>query len=196
MLKFHRLSGHEARTYADALAALRLKVFWDFPYLYEGSVEYEKKYLETYFKAKYSFILLAEDKGIVIGATTGILASEEEESFRQPFEDAGLNPEEVFYFGESVLLPEYRGQGIGKKFFEEREAYARSLQFIKHLSFCAVVRPEGHPMKPADYKALDPFWRSQGFEKVPGLVTTYEWKDRGDDKQTKKPMQFWKKEIR
>lgn len=196
MLKFHRLSGHEARTYADALATLRLKVFWDFPYLYEGSAEYEKKYLETYFKAKHSFILLVEDNGTIIGATTGILASEEEENFRQPFEDAGLNPEEVFYFGESVLLPEYRGQGIGKKFFEEREAYARSLHFIKHLSFCAVVRPEAHPMKPDYYKPLDSFWRSQGFEKVPGLVTTYEWKDRGDDQQTKKPMQFWKKEIR
>lgn len=196
MLKYHRLTGEEARQYADALAALRLKVFWDFPYLYEGSAEYEKKYLETYFKAKHSFVFLVEDLGKIVGATTGIWANEEEESFRQPFEDAGLNPETVFYFGESVLLPEYRGRGIGKKFFEERETYARSLPFIKYLSFCAVVRPDSHPMRPEGYSPLDSFWHSQGFEKVPGLVTTYEWKDRDDDKQTKKPMQYWKKEIR
>lgn len=196
MLKYHRLSGESARKHVDALAALRLKVFWDFPYLYEGSAEYEKKYLETYFKAKHSFIFLAEDNGKIVGATTGIWAAEEEESFRLPFEEASLNPEEVFYFGESVLLPEYRGHGIGKKFFEEREAYARTLPFIKYLSFCAVVRSEDHPMKPQGYKPLDPFWQSMGFNKVPGLVTTYEWKDRGDEIQTKKPMQYWLKEIK
>lgn len=192
MLKYHRLAGEEARKYADALATLRLKVFWDFPYLYEGSAEYEKRYLETYFKAKHSFIFLVEDNGKIVGATTRIWAAEEEESLQAPFE----NPSEVFYFGESVLLPEYRGQGIGKMFFEERETYARSLPFIKYLSFCAVVRPDSHPLKPVGYRPLDSFWNDQGFHKVSGLVTTYEWKDRDEDKQTKKAMQYWMKEIK
>lgn len=196
MFKYHRLVGSAAREYADELSHLRLKVFFDFPYLYEGTVDYEKKYLETYFKAKNSFVFLVEDHKKIVGATTAIHAIEEEESFRKPFEAAGLNPQEVFYFGESVLLPEYRGQGLGKKFFEEREAFARSLSGIKYLSFCGVVRPTDHPLKPADYKSLDPFWISMGFSKVPGLVTQYEWKDRGDELQTKKDMQYWLKKIR
>lgn len=175
---------------------MRLKVFFEFPYLYEGNADYEKKYLETYFKAKHSFVFLVEDNKKIVGATTGIHALEEEESFRKPFELCGLNPEEIFYFGESVLLPEYRGQGLGKKFFEERETYARSLPFIKYLSFCAVVRPENHPLKPTDYKPLDPFWKSMGFSTVQGLVTQYEWKDRDEELQTKKSMQYWIKKIR
>ncbi len=193
---YHRLSGDAARSFSDQLAELRLKVFWDFPYLYEGSREYEMKYLETYFKAKHAFIFLVEDAGRIVGATTGIWAKEEEESFREPFARRGFNPDEIFYFGESVLLPDYRGKGIGKKFFEEREKFARSLPFIKYVSFCAVERPDQHPLRPVDYKPLDPFWRTMGFEKVPGLTTDYEWRDRGENNQTKKQMQYWIKNIR
>lgn len=192
--KIH-LTGNEARLYGDELARLRLGVFYEFPYLYEGTFEYEKKYLETYFKARHSFILILKDQGKVIGATTGIWAKEEEDSFKSPFARFGLNPDEIFYFGESVLQKEYRGRGLGKIFFEEREKYARSLPFIKYLSFCAVQR-HAHPFEPTDYRPLDSFWNSQGFKKVEGLTTTYHWKDRGEKNETDKLMQFWIKEIK
>lgn len=196
MMKFHRLVGNEARKFLAPLADLRLKVFWDFPYLYEGTPDYEKKYLETYFKADHSFIFLIEDSAKIIGATTSILASEEEENFKKPFVQYGLNPQEVFYFGESVLLPEYRGRGLGKLFFEEREKYARSLPQVKTLSFCAVERPENHPLKPVSYRPLDTFWESMGFYKEQGLTTTYSWKDRDEQHETFKKMQYWLKPIR
>lgn len=195
MFTFLRLKGEEARRYVDQLASLRLKVFWDYPYLYEGTLEYEKNYLETYFKAKNSFIFLVQDGDKIVGATTSILASEEEESFKQPFLDHGLSPAEVFYFGESVLLNEYRGQGLGKKFFEEREAFARTIPSVKMLSFCAVERPVNHSLKPPGYKPLDEFWNMMGFHKKPGLVTFYEWQDRDEAHPTKKKMQYWLKEI-
>lgn len=69
-----RFQGAEARSFINELATLRLKVFSEFPYLYKGSLDYEKKYLETYFSAKNSFILLVKDKSTDqwIGATTGI----------------------------------------------------------------------------------------------------------------------------
>lgn len=195
MMKFHRLKGIEARKFLKPLAELRLKVFWDYPYLYEGSPDYEKKYLETYFKAEHSFIFLIEDSGRIIGATTGILASEEEDNFKKPFLQHGLNPQEVFYFGESVLLPEYRGRGFGKLFFEEREKYARSLTGVKVLSFCAVERASDHPEKPHGYRGLDTFWQNMGFHKEPGLTTTYSWKDRNEKNETPKKMQYWIKTI-
>ena len=190
-----RLSGSEARQYAKEIGELRLKVFFDYPYLYEGNLEYEMEYLETYFKAKHSIVVLLKEDNKIIGATTGIWAKEEEESFREPFRMYGLNPDEVFYFGESVLLSEYRGKGYGKIFFAEREKFARTLPFIKYLSFCGVVR-EGHPLKPKDYRPLDSFWQMQGFKKAEGLVTDYHWKDRGEKEETNKKMQYWMKEIK
>lgn len=195
MITFHRLKGAEARRFVDQLADLRLKVFWDFPYLYEGTQDYEKNYLETYFKAQHSFIFLIQDGDKIVGATTSILASEEEESFRKPFLDHGLDPASVFYFGESVLLSEYRGRGFGKKFFEERESFARTVPGVKYLSFCAVERPENHPLRPADYKPLDTFWNMMGFHKEQGLTTTYEWQDRNEKSPSSKKMQFWIKKL-
>lgn len=179
----------------EPLAELRLKVFWDFPYLYEGTLDYEKRYLERYFMAEHSFIFLIEDWGKIIGATTSILAAEEEENFKQPFIQHGLNPREVFYFGESVLLPEYRGKGFGKLFFQERENYARSLPEVRVLSFCAVERAVDHPLRPENYLPLDAFWSMMGFHKEPGLNTTYSWKDRNDKNETSKRMQYWLKTI-
>lgn len=187
-----RLNGNEARAYVNELADLRLKVFWDYPYLYEGTHEYEVKYLETYFSAQNSFVLIVKDQGKVIGATTGIWAKEEEEALRKPFLIHGLDPAVIFYFGESVLLKEYRGKGIGKLFFEEREKFARSLVFIELLSFCAVIRDEAPP---ADYRPLDEFWKSQGFLPEAGLIAQYAWPDRGQTENTEKTMQYWLKKL-
>src|SRR5690606_31080416 len=146
-------------------------------------------------KAQHSIIVLLKENEEIIGATTGIWAREEEESFREPFRSWGIDPDEVFYFGESVILPEYRGKGYGKIFFQEREKYARTLPFVKYLSFCCVVR-QNHPLEPIGYKPLDAFWESQGFKKAHGLVTEYHWKDRDEEQETNKKMQFWIKEIK
>lgn len=196
MLTYHKLSGAEGRPFAKDLARLRLKVFYDFPYLYDGSIEYEEKYLETYFRAEYSYLFLVEDAGKIVGATTSIWANEEEVNFKIPFKDNGIDPTDVFYFGESVLEKEYRGKGIGKRFFAERESYARSLPFIKYLSFCSVIRPVNHPMEPVDHKSLDIFWKKMGFHQDQKIQTSYAWKDRNEKVETAKTMQFWLKQIR
>lgn len=194
-LTLEKYSGAEARKVVDGLAELRLKVFWDFPYLYEGDLSYERSYLETYFKAQHSFILVVKERDRFIGATTGIWAKEEEESFKEPLKKFGLIPDEVFYFGESVLLSEYRGLGLGKVFMEEREKYARSLGQIKTLAFCSVERPLDHPLRPQDYRPLDEFWKSRGFAPAPGLYAEYHWKDRGEQSETTKRLNFWLKHI-
>lgn len=41
--------GGEAERFVDGLASLRIRVFRDFPYLYEGDRQYERRYLRTYF---------------------------------------------------------------------------------------------------------------------------------------------------
>lgn len=192
--KILRLSGHEARKFLNELSSLRLKVFWEFPYLYEGSLDYEKEYLETYFSAKHSRIILIESEGMIVGATTAIWANEEVESFKQPFLKHGLDPKTILYFGESILLPKWRGKGIGKIFFKEREAYAEELTFIEKMSFCAVRRPLNHPLAPKNYRPLDEFWLAQGYRKEKGLSTDFEWKDRHEDKPTKKILDFWLKD--
>ena len=96
-----------------------------------------------------------------------------------------------FYFGESILLPAYRGYGLGHRFFDQREAHARSFGTFTHTCFCAVQRPESHPAKPAGYRPLDEFWLKRGYKPVPGLQSTFSWPDVGESVATEKPMQYW-----
>lgn len=188
------LTGQQIRPHLDTLAQLRMTVFRDFPYLYEGSLAYERDYLETYARSPGSLFVLAKDGARVVGAATGIPMADETDAFKRPFEDQGWRPEEIFYFGESVLLPEYRGRGIGVAFFDHREAHARAAGF-HYTVFCAVVRPEDHPRRPRDYQPLDDFWRNRGYRPLPELTTEYAWTDVGEIAPSHKTMQFWYREL-
>ncbi len=86
------------------LARLRITVFREFPYLYDGTTAYEEKYLQTYLDCPESVVILALDQGQVIGASTGLPLEFETPEFKQPFTSAGLAPASIFYCGESVLL--------------------------------------------------------------------------------------------
>jgi GNAT superfamily N-acetyltransferase len=130
----------------------------------------------------------------VVGASTAMPLVQEHQEFKQPFIDKGYSLEDIFYFGESLLLPKYRGQGLGVKFFEARENHARD-QGYKLATFCAVERPENHPAQPKDYQPLHSFWRKRGFERQADLVTRYSWKDVGDSEQSDKSMVFWIKSL-
>lgn len=196
-LKVLRLTGAqpELSRWLSALAALRIRVFRDFPYLYDGSLEYEESYLKTYTECPESIVVLVLDGDAVVGATTGLPLAAETEEFKRPFVAAGIAPEDIFYCAESVLLPEYRGQGLYKRFFLEREGQASALGGFTHTSFCCVQRPADHPLRPADYRPLDAVWRHFGYTPRADLMTTYPWQDIGEAEETDKPMMFWLKPL-
>lgn len=187
--------GDEILPFIDDLARLRIGVFRAFPYLYEGSLDYERDYLATYARSTESLFVLALDGETIVGASTGIPMREETEAFRAPFLDSGRDPDRIFYFGESVLLPAYRGRGVGVRFFAEREAHALRGGF-DCCCFCAVERPADHPLRPQDHAPLDGFWHRRGYRHHPDLRTTFSWRDVGEAEETAKPMSFWLKEIR
>jgi len=190
-----KLSGAELAPYVADLARLRITVFRDFPYLYDGTVEYEERYLQTYLKTDESLIVLALDGTTVIGASTGLPLEHETEEFKKPFIDNGYDPAKIFYCGESILLKEYRGKGIYKAFFVGREGQARKLGRFDWCTFCCVQRPETHPLRPADHVPLDAVWTKFGYVKHPELQTGYSWKDVDQPQETIKPMVFWLKPM-
>src|SRR5215472_10924274 len=98
--------GPGIRPYLDALARLRIRVFRDYPYLYDGDMSYEHRYLEAYSRSRRSVFVLALDGDEVVGCSTGIPLADEVAAIQQPFVERGMLLGDVFYFGESVLLPE------------------------------------------------------------------------------------------
>jgi GNAT superfamily N-acetyltransferase len=193
-LRLETFIGSAAKPYIPELARLRMTIFRDFPYLYEGSLEYEEKYLSTYLASPDSVLAIVFEGDKVVGATTAIPLLQETEEFRKPFVEHGYDLTRIFYFGESLLYPEYRGQGLGVKFFEEREKQALSYGATL-ATFCAVERPDNHPLKPPGYQPLHEFWRKRGFGRKPELQTRYFWRDVGDEDETAKPMVFWLKQL-
>mgnify|MGYP001166032795 FL=1 len=139
--------GKDIHPLIPRLAELRIKVFYDFPYLYEGSLDYEKDYLKVYTESDRSVLVAAFDGDRLIGAATALPLSDEADYVKAPFIKAGMNLEDIYYFGESILLKEYRGLGLGHQFFDGREKAALKFNFIKS-AFCGVQRPENHPMRP------------------------------------------------
>lgn len=193
MVTIKTLNREEAAPYMEDLARLRIAVFREWPYLYEGDMPYEMGYLDTFLKAQDSFMVVVLDGEEVVGASTGLPLTEETPNIQQPFVEAGLPLGDFFYFGESVLLPSYRGQGIGKAFFRLRESFARSLGFPK-LTFCAVARPEEHPLRPAGYQPLDVFWERCGFR--PSELHCYiSWQEIGEAAASPKMLRFWSKTL-
>ncbi|WP_340123395.1 GNAT family N-acetyltransferase [Methylobacter svalbardensis] len=195
-IRIERWSGVALEQFIPKLARLRIEVFRDFPYLYDGNIDYEKKYLQTYIDCPESVIVIAFDDDTVVGASTAIPMKYETDELKKPFIEQGYDLDEVFYCSESVLNKAYRGLGIGVKFFEQREAHAESLGGFKHICFCCVERPVDHPRRPIDYVPLDQFWNKRGYVKHPELDTIYSWKDLDDVDETPKPMTFWLKHER
>ncbi|KQW32048.1 acetyltransferase [Rhizobium sp. Root274] len=193
-LTIQSFSGSDAAPFFGDLARLRTTVFRAFPYLYEGNPAYEQTYLSTYAKSEGSIFVLAIDDGTVVGASTGTPMMSETEEVQAPFLAAGLDPAQYFYFGESVLLPAYRGRGIGVAFFDGREAQAKKLD-LRYCTFCAVERPANHPSRPADYQPLDAFWQKRGYTHHPELVTAFSWRDLDEAEESPKPLSFWIRDL-
>lgn len=189
------VTGEDILKVLPDLSRLRMIVFRDWPYLYEGTLEYEQKYLEKFAKAKGAVVIAAYDGDQMVGASTGAPMIEHADEFGEPFTQAGYDITKIFYCGESVLLKSHRGHGLGHAFFDGREAQAKKLGGFTHSSFCRVVRPDDHPLKPADYAPLDPFWRKRGYAPVDGIIATYDWQDIDQPGETSHKMQFWMKTL-
>lgn len=178
----------------DDVARLRITVFRAFPYLYDGDFDYEREYLQTYRDSLGAVLVGAFDGDRLVGAATGAPMEDHAGDFTAAFADTGHVLTEIFYCAESVLLPEYRGRGIGHRFFDLREAHGRALG-RRFSAFCGVVRPADHPLRPEGYAPLDPFWRKRGYAPLAGAVAQFRWKDIDQDDETAKPLQFWMRSL-
>lgn len=194
-MRVKTVSGKDVTPLLEDLGRLRIAVFREFPYLYEGSLDYEMRYLEHLAGSARALVVVVEEKGRLVGASTAMPLADEDDAFQAPFREQELEPSRFFYFAESVLLPEYRGRGLGRRFFEEREAHAASFGDYDSVCFCAVERPADHPARPAGYRPLDDFWNRLGFQKRPELSTRYSWQEVGEAHETPKPMTFWVKPL-
>lgn len=193
-LTVRALQGAELEAALDDMARLRISVFRAWPYLYDGTLDYERNYLQAYRDSPGALLVAAIDEGRIVGASTSAPMEDHAGEFAEPMRQTGVALEKILYGAESVLLPEYRGRGIGHRFFDLREDHARSLG-RSHVAFCSVMRPADHPLRPGQYRSNDAFWTKRGYAPLPGAIAHFSWRDLGETADTEKSLQFWMRQI-
>lgn len=194
MIQVARLTGDALAAALPDVARLRIAVFRAYPYLYEGDVAYEERYLRVYRDSANAILVGAYDGARLIGAATGAPMEDHADDFGAAFAESGIALERIFYCAESVLLPAYRGQGIGHRFFDLREAQARDLG-RDYAAFCSVVRPKDHPARPDGYQPLDAFWCKRGYAPLAGAMATFNWREIGADSESAHDLQVWMRAL-
>ena len=194
-VRIETFAGAAMAPYFADLARLRTIVFRGWPYLYDGKPDTDGAY-NHYADSARAGMVVAFDGDVAVGCSTCQPLADEDANITAPFSEHGLPVERYFYFGESVLLPQYRDQGVGVAFCAEREAHARRVSDAGSACFCAVRRASGDPRRPADARPLDAFWRKRGYAPLPGIACTMAWREVGGQGKATNTLDFWAKALR
>lgn len=194
-IKIKSYVGKKAADLIPEIAKLRIEIFQEYPFLYVGDYDYEMRYLNKFLTMENSIVVTAFDKEALIGISTGYPFIYETDTLKNLFISSKRKPEDFFCFGESVLQKKYRRQGIGKRFFDERELHAAGLKQYKEICFYTSIRALDDPRRPQDYRPLGPFWQGRGYKEHQDLIGTVSYQEIGEEAESLKKMIFWTKPI-
>lgn len=200
-VKIKILVGKETYRYCDLISQMRLDAFQEYPYLYNGNMNYEKEeeYVRQYSKDNKSTLAIATIDEKIIAIITGIpLVSDSEivSDARTAFSENGINSEDYYYLGEFITLPEYQGKGIANKLLLAQQELLKKWRF-KYACLATVIRPTNHPLRPVNYKPTDDIWQKWGFRKN-SIVLKHSWptiQPDGTVKQEINELQFWVNQL-
>lgn len=193
-LTIQAFKGPEAKIYFKQIATLRITMFKEFPYLYEGSIEDEEEYLSIYFNSPNSVILLVLDKDKVVGFSSSIPLSEEMEEIKNPFVESDLDINSIHYIGEMIIETAYRTKGMFNIMANYQEEYARSKEYLS-IVFMTVIREHNHLLKPKNYRCLEILWKYLGYELLEGIKVKFSWKQVDGECPQDNQLGIWFKKL-
>lgn len=167
--------------------------FW--PYIYEGDIETEKNYLKVYAESEDAILVLAKEEDHAIGIAMGSPVKDSMEQIQKVFKENQVPMGNSYYLADLILLKEYRKRGIGLKMVQDFECAVKNLQDYEWIYFCEILRDDNDPRKPSDYRSLDSFWESFGYEMVPHWHTSIDWLEIGGGEKKSHSMRFRKKRL-
>lgn len=189
------IKGRDIAQHIEALGRFRIEIFREFPYVYDGDMSYETKYLSRYARCNESLLLLGMDAQGIACACTGIPLDYELDEFQLPFLRRGLALADKFYLGEIMIRKDRRAQGLGTRLLAQALATVAASNRYRQVLLCTVLREPNHALKPKDYRATYNLWTKFGFEKLAGFDVEFSWKDIGAEAETKKVMATWAKTL-
>lgn len=172
----------------EDLAQMRIRIFREYPYLYEGHMQYEMDYLSRYLDSPDFELIALQRDGKYWGFCTGIPLRDEDPSLKSPIPTHGA---EGFYIGEILLDPQARGQGWAKSMLSQMIQKARENGF-KQIYLYTVLEPADN--RPKDYRSPDLLWQSLGFKALERFCA-FEWKRWDQEISRSHTMRLWELQL-
>ena len=164
--------GNDFAPYLKRLSQMRMTHYRGYPYLYEGSDDYEHEYIADFPNNQHSIMVGAFESGELEGFVLGtplegdspILASISDKVHRRAT---------TYYIADIILNSGLRAQRISETLMNTIEREIISLGY-KQICFLTVFRPENHPTRPPGYVESRALWERFGYVKQPAKLT-YDW---------------------
>ena len=188
------LQGSQIQEYLDQIAQLRLTIFKEYPYLYDGRLKDELVYLQHFANHAETIAIIASCGNQLAGAVTAIPLQFESEELTSPFAVTPYPVERVMYVGELLFYPDYRNKGLGTRLLSRIEQHTLTWNNYEYLTSATVMRPEDHSCRPEGYVPIERFLQRNRFDKLPGVTSHFTWKEI-DGTRRDHEMQFWIKAL-
>lgn len=189
------LQGRDAQPYCEKIASLRITMFKEYPYLYEGILEEETEYLEMYFRSFESLLFLVFDQEALVAFASALPLDQSIQELNTPLLEQKIHPRDCLYIGELMITSPYRGRGILRYFLDSYEKFAIRKGY-SHLIFMTIKRTLSHKMCPENYRNPDPIWQHFGYERLPHKPLILTWKQIDTRQQEKNELDLWGKNIK
>lgn len=191
--------GEHIKKFISCVSQLRLDMFREFPYLYQGTYEYEKKYMEGYANNSKSMLGLAYAEKTLAGVFTGMPLISDSEIVKDSkllFIANNIDPSSYYYYGEVLVLPQFRRLRLPNLLSSRMDFEAKNMGF-DNACFMAVSRSDDHPLKPKEYVKPDKLWERYGYKKM-NLCAKYHWPTIHSDASVKDEeniLEYWHKPL-
>ncbi len=191
--------GKDIEPFLDEIGSLRVKVFREFPYLYDGDLETERKYIAEYAKSDKSVLIAAFVDKQIIGFVTGTALDSGLEIIRTAYElfnSRSLIANNYYYIGEIIILEEYRSFSLSLELIKQIGTFAKNSGYTS-LCFLTVIREAGHPLKPAHYRSTAKLWEFYKAKKM-NMSVDYEWKtliNSSESMMQTNKLEFWERSL-
>lgn len=186
------ICGMQISQYAPSISPL-LGYYREWPYLYQQldpleDVGYVNR---QYAQHADSIACIATHGETVVGVAMG-----------QPLKRCHLafpqeeRRDDIFYWGELVVLPEFRRKGIAKQIYAKMGNAVIQSGKYRAICFASLDRPPDYRLNNLKTdRSLDNLWKRLGFEKRDDLRVEGRWVVLGDTEESVHPMYFWWKEL-
>jgi GNAT superfamily N-acetyltransferase len=193
------VTGDALKELVPFIATERIIAFSEYPYLYAGNFTEEMSDLAAFAQAPDSAFAIAYYGETPVGLLTGCPLAHGFRYFKEPIsivDQENILAHRCYYFAEIIILPEHRGKKLTGKLFDALENHAKKLGYTQGALI--TESHESHPLKPTNYRSLEPLWNNKlNYKKMP-LKLHASWRTYqpdGSAEHQEHTLHFWTKML-